>query len=162
MSGATFDRTCRYRYNLWRSWDKKLPAMAFLMLNPSKADAVSNDQTISTCLAIARRLGYGGVEVVNLFAYCATQPTELMAARHPVGKANDEYIVDAIASADTVLLAWGNHGALKSRSDQVLQLIDVGSNKLFCLGKTKKGHPRHPLYLPSSTPLVPFFTGVDE
>src|ERR1700733_3748241 len=101
-SGAIFDRTRKYRYKLWRSWDESLPQVAFLMLNPSKADADKNDQTIRTCIGMATRFGFGSLEVVNLFAYCATYPEELRAAKNPIGKLNDRYIVDAVSTSASV------------------------------------------------------------
>lgn len=107
-SGAIFNRTRRYRYKLWRKWDKQKPQVVFLMLNPSKADAEKNDQTIRTCIGMATRFGFGSLEVVNLFALCATYPEELRQARDPVGKLNDEYILESVSSAEQVILAWGN------------------------------------------------------
>lgn len=155
--GAIFDRTRRYRYKLWRTWDENLPLMAFLMLNPSKADHVKNDQTIRTCISIARRFGFGSIEVVNLFAFCATYPDQLRAAKNPVGKENDVYIIDALHRSTQMLLAWGNHGRLKSRSREVLDMVSEAEGELVCLGKTKSGEPRHPLYVSAAAPLLPFF-----
>ena len=39
MRGATFSADRRYRYRLWRRWDGARPVVAFVMLNPSTADA---------------------------------------------------------------------------------------------------------------------------
>lgn len=161
-SGAIFDRTRRYRYKLWRRWNDELPGVAFLMLNPSKADAEKNDQTIRTCIGMATRFGFGSLEVVNLFAYCATYPHELRAAKNPVGRLNDRYIVDAVQAAEHVILAWGNHGEINQRNFAVLDLISEHKEKLVCLGVTKAAQPRHPLYVPNSVKLTPYFSCVDE
>ncbi len=161
-NGAVFDRSGRYRYKLWRQWDDALPHTAFLMLNPSKADAEKNDQTIRTCIGMAARFGFGSLEVVNLFAFCATYPEELRAAKNPVGKLNDRYIVDAVSKADRIILAWGNHGDILGRSKEVLDLLSPYRLNLVCLGTTKSGQPRHPLYVPATTLLRPYFNCVDE
>ncbi|MBI2812102.1 MAG: DUF1643 domain-containing protein [Candidatus Melainabacteria bacterium] len=161
-SGATFDRARRYRYKLWRKWDEQLPNVVFLMLNPSKADAEKNDQTIRTCIGIATRFGFGSLEVVNLFAFCATYPEELRAAKNPIGKLNDRYIVDAMSTAEQVILAWGNHGNIRGRSSEVLELISEHQSKLVCLGTTKSAQPRHPLYVPASIGLKPYASCVEE
>ncbi len=155
-SGAIFDRSRRYRYKLWRRWDETLPQIAFLMLNPSKADAEINDQTIRTCIGMAARFGCGSIEVVNLFAFCATYPEELRAAKNPIGKLNDQYIIDAVSKVSRVILAWGNHGNIRGRSDEVLALLANHQVNLVCLGKTKAGQPRHPLYVPATTLLKPY------
>lgn len=161
-SGAIFDRSRRYRYKLWRRWDQTLPSMVFLMLNPSKADAEKNDQTIRTCISMAARFGCGSIEVVNLFGFCATYPEELRAAKNPIGKDNDRYILEAASKASRVLLAWGNHGEMRGRSAEVLALLSTYHVNLVCLGKTKIGQPRHPLYVSAKTPLIPYFNCVDE
>jgi hypothetical protein len=116
------------------------------MLNPSRADAQKNDQTISTCMRVTKQFGFGGMDVVNLFAYCATDPRQLKIARNPVGRRNDEHIRKSINGSKTVLIAWGNGGRLYERSYRVLQLLFQARTNLICLGVTKMGEPRHPLY----------------
>ncbi|TMF61888.1 MAG: DUF1643 domain-containing protein, partial [Chloroflexi bacterium] len=69
VRGATFSADRRYRYRLWRRWDGARPVVAFVMLNPSTADARRDDPTIRRCIGFAKSWGFGGVEVVNLFAY---------------------------------------------------------------------------------------------
>lgn len=158
-TGAAFDQTRRYRYTLWREWDTRLARVAFLMLNPSRADAVSNDRTISACLSLAIELGFGSMEVVNLFAYMTSDPNKLRRVRDPVGKGNDAYIVEASRRADATVLAWGNHGALLDRAHQVKELLrGAEATELWCFGITKLGQPRHPLYLKRSSPLVHYRT----
>jgi hypothetical protein len=73
---ALFSRDRRFRYRLGRRWGQGA-AVCFVLLNPSTADEVVDDPTIRRCIAFARSLGYGGLEVVNLYAYVATDPAEL-------------------------------------------------------------------------------------
>ncbi|HEY9777359.1 MAG TPA: DUF1643 domain-containing protein [Planktothrix sp.] len=157
-SGARFDRTRQYRYALWRQWDSTLPCVAFIMLNPSQADAVKNDQTISNCIAFAMHLGFGAMEVVNLFAYRTSDPRELRQVLDPVGTNNDRFIRDACKRADRLIVAWGNHGALGDRSGAVKGILaEVDRDKISCFGITMQGHPRHPLYVKRSAPLQQFY-----
>lgn len=156
-SGAVFDRTGRYRYSLWRSWDALLPRVAFIMLNPSRADAKINDQTISACIGLAKQQGFGSVEVVNLFAYRTAHPSLLKAARNPIGRNNDHYVIEACGRAKTVITAWGNHGAFRQRHATIWKLLrNHDIENICCLGITKQGHPRHPLYVRRDTTLQPF------
>jgi|JYMV01.1.fsa_nt_gi hypothetical protein len=155
MTGsAIFDKSGRYRYSLSRMWNCKRPKAAFVMLNPSRADAEMNDPTISRCIAFAEKLGCGALEVVNLFAYRTAYPQELRACRRPVGKLNDQYIGKAVETSSLVVVAWGNWGCLHGRDTEVLKLIS-SKDPLFCFGITLKGQPRHPLFLPSDIELVP-------
>src|SRR5882672_740313 len=119
-SGAVFDRTGRYRYLLWRAWDQAAPGVAFVMLNPSTADARRDDPTIRACTRLARAWGFGSMRAVNLFALRTSDPSNLARARDPVGGQNDAYLVDAASAAGLVVLAWGNHGRLAGRCDAVL------------------------------------------
>jgi hypothetical protein len=137
---------CRtYRYVLWRELDVQRPGYAlFIGLNPSTADEVADDPTIRRCQDFARRWGYGAVCVVNLFAYRATKPAELKAAAAPVGRGNDRWLTRVAAGAGVVVAAWGVHGTFAGRDRAVTALL---GGRLTCLGVTKDGHPRHPLYL---------------
>lgn len=144
--GALFSRDGRYRYRLWRSWDPSRPRIAFCMLNPSTADEHVDDPTIRRCIGFARDWGYGGVEIVNLFAFRATDPRELRATRDPIGRRNDSYLVAAAERSSAVVVAWGVHGALRSRGAATLTLLSPRA-RLLALGWTHGGEPRHPLYL---------------
>jgi hypothetical protein len=149
--GAIFDvrdASARYRYRLWRTWDARLPRVAFVMLNPSTADHRQDDPTIRRCIGMSRAWGYGGLVVVNLFAYRTPDVAALRQAADPVGPDNDRHVVAACRRAAAVVLAWGVHGTLGDRDQAVLALLGPRRRPLLCLGTTRDGHPRHPLYLP--------------
>ena len=154
--GATPDPTGRYRYALRREWDPDAPRIAFVMLNPSTADAAQDDPTIRRCIGFARSWGYGALEVVNLFAWRTTDPQALRRVQDPVGPENDRYILRAGRRARETLVAWGNRGILLGRHEAVLRLLLRGREAVHCLGWTQAGHPRHPLYIRADTVLIPF------
>lgn len=149
ITGATISPCGAFRYRLWRVWDAERPRLLWIMLNPSTADADLDDQTISTIVAIAKAQGYGGVEVVNLYAYRATSPKDLRSAGYPVGDQNDKFIQSMARIVDDcggrVVLAWGNNGE-QARIDAVLRiLLDCDVVPLH-ISRTDAGQPRHPLY----------------
>jgi hypothetical protein len=123
------------------------------MLNPSTADAKQDDPTIRRCMGFARRWRYGGIVVVNLFAYRATHPCELLQACDPVGPDNDSALTLHTAG-HRVIAAWGRYGRFQGRAGDVLRLL--GGHVVECLGTTRQGHPRHPLYVPGSAFPVPY------
>ncbi len=155
--GAIFDINSRYRYSLWRAWSAYHPRIVFILLNPSTADEQRNDPTIRRCIGFARAWEFGSVEVVNLFAYRATDCRELLKLDDPVGEENNYHLIQAVERCSTVVVGWGTRGTLLARDRQVLSLI-VGRKDVHCLGITKNGQPRHPLYLKGDTSLVPFCT----
>jgi hypothetical protein len=138
-----------WRYLLERDLGEGEGTLNFVMLNPSTADAVRNDPTVTRCIGFARRWGFRRLLVTNLFALRSPVPRALRAAGDPVGPENDAYILRAARRADRVLCAWGTHGPLRNREAEVLALLrDV---PLEHLGLTRSGQPRHPLYLPATT-----------
>ena len=153
-SGAVFDESGVYRYLLWRKWDRSRPSVAFVLLNPSTADATADDPTIRRCIGFARGWGFGGMEVANLFAFRATTPRLLGSAIDPVGPENDRHLRELAARAEHVVVAWGNGGALFGRAAAVLPLFE--GRELYCLGVTKAGAPRHPLYVRGDSELGTF------
>jgi hypothetical protein len=146
----------RYRYLLRRTWDYGKPRLLYVMLNPSTADAEIDDATIRSCIRLAKGIGYGSFEVVNLFALRATDPAELAKAVDPVGPNNDITIEAAIGRCDVAICAWGAHPMAVSRSRTVRSLLRRRRPAVFSLGTTKSGAPKHPLYIKSGTELQTF------
>ena len=139
---AGFSRCRRYRYWLRRDWDPLLPQCAFIGLNPSTADANSDDPTLRRCLNFAEDWGYGSLFMVNLFAWRAKDPRELERVADPVGARTNLWLRRAHAEADLVVAAWGNGGHLVGRA----QSVEAWLGNSQCLGVTAQGMPRHPLY----------------
>jgi hypothetical protein len=150
---AVFDQARTYRYLLEHRWADG-PAMVFVMLNPSTADANADDPTIRRAVGFARRERCGALVVVNLFALRTTDPSVLSAHPDPVGPDNDWVLRDTVRCGAPVVAAWGAHGALLGRAAAVARLLEPC--RPLCLGLTASGHPRHPLYLPATAPLAPF------
>lgn len=185
--GASISNCGRYRYRLWREWrgtgtdktwawlkgeDGKVavdgagaplgePKSAlFIMLNPSTADGDQDDPTIRRCVGFAKAWGYDRMEVVNLFAWRATKPADLLAVNHPddpVGENNREHIRRAAAGAGIIVCAWGAQGGHLGQDETTLGwLSDAQLRRCHALKTTKEGYPGHPLYIAASTVPVPF------
>lgn len=128
--------------------------MTFVCLNPSTADASTDDQTVRRCRGLTERWGYGGFQIVNLFAYRSTDPNGLKEVEDPIGPENDRFIKAATGlDAALIIAAWGEDGSKTHRSTDVLEMIDRGMD---CLGYTKYGHPRHPSRVKSDVSPVRF------
>ena len=151
---AQFDSSGRYRFSLHRLWRETGEIATIIMLNPSTADHLRNDPTIARCIQLARFWGFAGINVVNLFAYRTSSPAHLRQIRRPVGKDNDSHIRKNAESSGTIILGWGNHGAWRSRDREVVELLQ--GHELLCIGTTKSGQPRHPLYAPGTIKLRKF------
>jgi hypothetical protein len=147
----------RYRYLLRRTWDYDKPRALFVMLNPSTADAEIDDATIRSCIRLCRSWGYGSFEVVNLYGFRATDPKDLTVASDPIGERNDAVAEAAVERCDLTICAWGaNRMATPQRVRQMTDLIRSCRPAAFCLGLTKAGAPKHPLYIKSGTGLIAY------
>ena len=160
LSAAAFSPDKMYRYALTRTWGEA-PAMTWIMLNPSTADAMQDDPTIRRCIRFARREGCGGIAVVNLFGLRATDPRDLRdsleAGIDPVGPVNDWFVRLHAQGAARAVAAWGAHGTPRGRAAEVAAMLEaIPGIRLECLGVTADGSPRHPLYVRSDAPLVPW------
>ena len=146
-NGAEFSPCRTWRYALWRLWDDRLPKVAFVGLNPSTADETANDPTIRRCIDFAKRWEFGGLYMLNIFAYRATQPSDMKRSADPVGPGNDEALAYYRTRVQLIVGAWGNHGVFQDRSEAVKRVL---SRRIDCLRVTSLGQPSHPLYLPAA------------
>lgn len=147
-----------YRWTLSRHWGPG-EALVFVMLNPSTADADTDDPTIRRCIGFAKREGYDGIVVMNLYAFRATKPATLLTCGDPVGLENDAYLqmllTERVRRGLPVVAAWGaNADRDPARVAEVLDLVAFVDWR--CLGTTKQGAPKHPLYIKGDQPLVPY------
>lgn len=139
-----------YRYALTRKWEDG-PDLVWVMLNPSTADATEDDPTIRKCQKFAQTWGFSGISVVNLFAYRATDPADLLLVDDPVGPGNDVVLQAVFEEAGNVMAAWGAATVATYRADPVLDLMADANRTPYVLGLTKAGAPRHPLYIRDTT-----------
>ncbi len=151
-TGAVFAEDRTHRLYLWRRWNKSLPWIMFIGLNPSTADERLNDPTVRRCIGFADRWGYGGLFMCNLFTLVSSEPAKLNTETPIVMGANLAMRVIR-ERCDKAVAAWGGLiEKVRSGEDRVERVMRDLS-PLYCLGTTKQGHPRHPLYLPSDTEL---------
>lgn len=147
---ATFSDCGKFRYTLSRTIGPGPLRHGWIMLNPSTADATTDDPTIRRCIGFSRRECAASLVVTNLFAFRATDPRDLKAAKYPVGPENDHHIGKLLETCHLVIAAWGAH-APDWRVREVVKL--AGGSPLWCIGRTSKGQPRHPLMVKADQPL---------
>jgi hypothetical protein len=153
--GAVFSGCRTWRYALLREWDDAKPRAVLIGLNASTADEYKDDPTIRRGIGFATAWGCGSLHMLNEFAFCATDPRDMKRAFDPIGPMNDA-VIRATCSEDQhaiIVAAWGAHGRYMDRDIAVLELLaDIGVRRVECLGTTKAGDPRHPLYVRGDAP----------
>ena len=159
QGGARTSACGKYRMTLTRTWDER-PKLLVCMFNPSTADWREDDPTIHLVCQVASHNGYGGIVVVNGIPLRSSKPAEAadMANTWDKRQAWDERdrlfqnvdeIKDQVQKAGAVLLAWGALADLTPFwfdhiIEQIREALPEGV-RLKCLGKTKGGHPKHPM-----------------
>lgn len=144
---AHFSEDRKYRYTLARIWDENKPFVLFCMLNPSTADENANDPTVERCQRRAKSMGFGGLIVVNIFAYRSTDPEELYKAKAPIGMDNTRIVLDLAQHAGMVICGWGKHGNFRDHGKYMLMRLRQRGVTPYALKINKDGTPAHPLYI---------------
>lgn len=141
-SGAIFSENRKYRYVLWRIWNRQQPAVIFIGFNPSTAHEIKDDPTVIKVVNYAKAWGYGGIYCGNLFAIIE-QMAAIADPKFAVGPENDSFLLQLKRCPGIILLGWGNFAKDTDRPKAVLELL---GDPVYCLDTTKYGCPVHPLY----------------
>ena len=136
----------RYRYKLTRTWDEDKGKVLFIMLNPSTADEKTDDLTTRRCINFAKKWGYGGIMIGNIYPFRAKRPKDLKKwvrdckhSKRFQDHINYRHMMGMVEQADLIVCAWGcNHPGIPEWVDEL--------GDLFYLELCKDNiTPKHPL-----------------
>ena len=137
----------RHRYRLNRVWDEDKGKVLFIMLNPSTADEETDDLTTIRCMNFAKRWGFGGIMIGNIYPFRAKRPKDLqkwLNQREYNGlwvhrQANISHVRMMSDKASVIVCAWGcNH---KGIPDWIKEINNLHYLELCDDNIT----PKHPL-----------------
>ncbi len=152
---AIFSEDRKYRYALWRSWNRNRPAMMCIGLNPSTANEISDDPTITRMIKRADNSGYGALLMGNLFALVSTKPEALLTDfDYAVGESTDKYLKQMIELSEVQLCGWGSFKPVWLRYEEVHKML----KNPVCLGINSDSQPKHPLYIGYDVPMMKYET----
>jgi len=146
MKKAIISDCGKYRYELHREWDKEKRKVLFIMLNPSTADGLNNDLTTIRCMNFAKKWGYGGIMIGNIYPFRAKRPKDLKkwiknseVYEYYRELDNENHVYEMAQKADMIVCAWGcNHPGIPEWVDEL--------GDLFYLELCKDNiTPKHPL-----------------
>lgn len=144
---AIFSDDGTKRYLLRKTWDESKPTLAIIMLVPSSAAGIELDSTTQLVLNNASRLGFGGIDILNLFS---TLNDFALKEAEDVDADNIEAIIHSAEKAETLVYAAGTgkakNKAFQQRQEQVLNALRPYESKLHCLTNESGKAP---------TPVVP-------
>lgn len=152
LSGAIFSDDRKYRYALWRVWNRNLSILMQVGLNPSTANEITGDPTITRSIHRAYILGFGAFLMANLYAYVSTNPNVLLKQGDFIGELNDYYIKQMVEMSERQLCGWGSFKPVSNRAPIVLPML----KNPYCLGINADGQPTHPLYVGYDVSMMPY------
>lgn len=162
IGDASFSSDETHRYTLSREWmGCGKGTVMFVMLNPSTADADVLDPTVRRCVGFAKRWGAKRLVVTNLYSVRSTDPRALLDQDFddPKHQANAAKIQqEFMRGVRFAVCAWGAYPT----AHKGLPVLDISamaamfSTSTYCLGLTKAGAPRHPLYVKADAELIAY------
>lgn len=142
-SGAVFDPTNTYRWLLWRRWNISKGMVMFIGLNPSRAGEFRHDPTIRRVAGFAKRWGFGGMFMMNLFSYISTDPDNLQTWEEQ-NFFTDQWLDHIALESDAIVFCWGRFKEARERSLEVMAKFPGA----YCIEHNKDNTPVHPLFAP--------------
>jgi hypothetical protein len=140
-----------FRFTLSREWSDQWPRCAWLMLNPSTADASIDDPTIRRIVKFADAWGYGAVDVVNLAPLRTSQPANLWPwldsanlEKLEVMLRNVDHIARIAEGAALRVVAFGAEAGAR-HPDVTRAALEAFRDGAVCLGTNAAGWPLHPM-----------------
>ena len=146
------DKTRRYAYS--EVWEPEGSLVLWVMFNPGTGETeLRRRNTLERCKVWARSWGHGGLLIGNVVAERTKAAKEVRGKLAPEPMNLEALGVLRSLSAE-VLVAWGSSTGRSTAVGAVVPLLHGAQ----CLGRTKQGHPRHPLYVPGATNREPWST----
>ena len=154
LKSAIFSEDRKYRYALWRIWNINRPMRLQIGLNPSSANELMDDPTITRGVVRASKDGFGGFIQANLYSYVSTNPKRLLELPEleAIGTENEDYLKFLVGISGQTVCGWGSFPAAIKRAPAVLKMIA----EPYCLGINADGQPKHPLYIGYDVPVKRF------
>ena len=156
----------KYRFALGEIEDNPTRILFCFGINPSKATPQKLDPTATRIKKLAKEHGYDSWIILNVCAQRATEPNDMLEEQNEIlHKENLKIITDLLkqyAFCSDILFAYGDlinkRPYLNKNLCEIINIIKTGSygGNCYCLGKTKSGNARHPLYQKTTTPFVSY------
>ena len=141
-SKAIFSDDKEHRLLLRKEWDSEKPTAMVIMINPNTADTVNFDMTTMLVLNNVSKLGFGSVNIVNLYSRIMEKLNlRFNGDDELIDNEADDVIEQYAAMSDAIIIAWGTIGKntlrVRERQKYLLELI-----KQKCLPSAHAGSPK--------------------
>ncbi len=146
---TVFSDDGRKLFLLQKSWSTELPKLCVIMLCAGTATDYTLDSTNLLVLNNSAALGFGTVDVLNLFSTIGDYSLKQAETEDPE---NLDFILTSVENADSIVFCPGvgkiKNKAFIQRSKQVLEALRPYEAKLYCLtdkdGNARLQHPLSP------------------
>lgn len=151
----------RWRRSLVRDWtlEGETPrTILWIGMNPSTADALSDDPTCAREQGFSRLWGFTRYLKGNVMDWRATFPTDVpLDPTLASTETNHTTIAQMAQEASLIVAAWGKlPKSLVHLARPAAEVLYRSNTPIVCLGRNGDGSPKHPLYLKKTTATQPF------
>lgn len=147
---VTYSKDRSSRYILTKKWDDKLPKVTVIMLMPGSSGAVQQDVTTACIINCTSQLGFGSVDITNIFSKLGEEINTGMQIEHMTDEDNDKVILESATTSTTIVLAWGKcdetNLKIKQRVEGVIELLSPFKDKLYTIGDGRGRSGFSPMY----------------
>ena len=149
-SEAVFNEDYTHRYILRKEWNKEKKKAVIIMIQPNTNDPYDLDLTTVRVINNLNRIGYGYVDIVNLYSLVAPKLSFKGNEENLVQvDINDGYIIRACTKTDCIILAWGSmeetYKKVAVRVNELLNKLEIFRDKMFIICDQSTKISRHPL-----------------
>jgi len=141
---------CRnHRILLRKEWNKTKKKAMVIMINPSSADEVLIDHTTMYVVNNLSKIGFGSVDIVNIFSKVDTKISTKDGVEGLVDDENDIQISNSAAKVDNIIIAWGKAGEsnnkIYNRQKEVIEILKPHIEKIYVIEDEQGNTGFHPL-----------------
>ena len=147
-SKAIFSDDTEHRLLLRKEWDSEKPTAMVIMINPNTADTVNFDMTTMLVLNNVSKLGFGSVNIVNLYSRIMEKlDLRFNGDDELIDDDSDAVLEQYAVMSDAIIIAWGTIGKntlrVRERQKYLLGLIKQHAGKMYQIWKNAC-HPLTP------------------
>lgn len=150
ITRAIYSKDRCSRYLLTKQWDDKLPRVTVIMLIPGSSGVVQQDVTTACIINCTSALGFGSVEIANIFSKLGEEISTDMQIERMTDENNDKVILESVTTSTTTVIAWGKcdetNLKIKQRVEGVMELLSPFKDKLYTIGDGRGRSGFSPMY----------------
>lgn len=95
---------------------------------------------------LALQWGWGGFYILNLFAFMATEKSDMIRSNNPIGDDNYKIITEICSKHTNIVLSWGEEKPklVATQATEIKKILKKLNKNILCLAENKTSGYQHP------------------